>query len=77
MFFRSQEHGENATYFSLAAVGTELGELQALRLRWEGDTAATSWWRHVTNIISGTRSRKETELSVSKIRLKSGESQEK
>ncbi|KAI4877293.1 hypothetical protein NFI96_011839 [Prochilodus magdalenae] len=73
----SQEHGENATYFSLAAVGTELGELQALRLRWEGDAAATSWWRHVTNIISGTRSRKDTELSVSKIRLKSGESQEK
>ncbi|XP_036432225.1 hepatic triacylglycerol lipase [Colossoma macropomum] len=73
----AQEYVDNTTYSSLVAVGSELGKLQALRLRWEGEATITSWWRSVTSIMRGSRSRKSTELIVAKIRLKSGESQEK
>uniref|UniRef100_A0A3B4E888 Hepatic triacylglycerol lipase n=2 Tax=Pygocentrus nattereri TaxID=42514 RepID=A0A3B4E888_PYGNA len=68
----TQEHVENTTYSSLVAVGSELGKLQALRLRWEKEGTITSWWRCVTSMCG-----KDTELRVARIRLKYGESQEK
>ncbi|KAK3558136.1 hypothetical protein QTP86_009866 [Hemibagrus guttatus] len=70
----SLEHPENKTYSSLVAVGSRLGELRAARLRWTGEEDWSSWWRRVTMMSSGGG---ERELIVSKIRLKSGESQEK
>uniref|UniRef100_A0A4W4H0S0 Hepatic triacylglycerol lipase n=1 Tax=Electrophorus electricus TaxID=8005 RepID=A0A4W4H0S0_ELEEL len=73
----SQEHAENKTYSALAAVGLDMGDLQAVRLHWEGEAAWTSWWRRVSSIMSGGSRRHDTELSMWRIRLKSGESQEK
>lgn len=70
----SQEYAENTTYSSLFVVDSELGELQALRLHWKEER---SWWTSVTDFMSGSGSRQNTELSVARIRLKSGESQEK
>lgn len=77
VFFRSQEFAENTTYSTLVAVTLDLGKLQALSLRWEGEPTITSWWRQVTNIMSGAGHRQDKELSVAQIRLKSGESQQK
>ncbi|XP_072528310.1 hepatic triacylglycerol lipase [Salminus brasiliensis] len=73
----SHEYAENTTYSTLIAVGLELGELQALRLRWEGEPTTTSWWRRFTTFMGRSRSWESTELSVARIRLKSGENQEK
>ncbi|MCI4381961.1 hypothetical protein PGIGA_G00258010 [Pangasianodon gigas] len=73
----SLEHPENKTYSSLAAVGSWLGELRAVRLRLAGEEAWSSWWRRVTNIMSRSGHSNNTGLTVAKIRLKSGESQEK
>ncbi|XP_026996747.2 hepatic triacylglycerol lipase [Tachysurus fulvidraco] len=72
----SLEHPENKTYSSLVPVGSVLGELRAVRLRLAGE-AWSSWWRRVTTIMSRGGGSNETELIVAKIRLKSGESQEK
>lgn len=74
---RSLEHPENKTYSSLVAFGSTLGELRAVRLRWTGEEDWSSWWRRVTTMMSRGGGAKETELVVSKIRLKCGESQEK
>ncbi|KAG7324111.1 hypothetical protein KOW79_012127 [Hemibagrus wyckioides] len=73
----SLEHPENKTYSSLVAVGSMLGELRAVRLRWTGKEDWSSWWRRVTTMMSRGGGANETELIVSKIRLKCGESQEK
>ncbi|KAM9495821.1 hepatic triacylglycerol lipase-like [Clarias gariepinus] len=73
----SLEHPENRTYSALAIVGSVLGELQAVRLRFKAEEAWGSWWRRVTGIMSSSGDPNETEFVVTKIRLKCGESQEK
>ncbi|TSK13413.1 Hepatic triacylglycerol lipase [Bagarius yarrelli] len=72
----SLEHPGNKTYSSLIAVSSVLGKLQAVRLRLAGEEAWSSWWRRVTTIM-GRGGGADTELILTKIRLKSGESQEK
>lgn len=74
---RALEHPENNTYSTLAAVDSWVGELRAVRLRLAGEKAWSSWWRQVTTIMSRGEGSDDTELVVAKIRLKSGESQEK
>lgn len=73
----SLEHPENKTYSCLVAVGLLPGELQAVRLRLTGEETWSSWWRRVTTIISHSGDSSRTKLAVAKIRIKSGESQEK
>ncbi|XP_062858357.1 hepatic triacylglycerol lipase [Trichomycterus rosablanca] len=73
----SLEHAENRTYSSLIAVDSLLGKLQAVKLRWEGEESWGSWWRRVTTIMGTGGDRHDKEINVAKIRLKSGENQEK
>uniref|UniRef100_A0A4W4GU92 Hepatic triacylglycerol lipase n=1 Tax=Electrophorus electricus TaxID=8005 RepID=A0A4W4GU92_ELEEL len=54
-----QEHAENKTYSALAAVGLDMGDLQAVRLHWEGEAAWTSWWRRVSSIMMNLKKKKK------------------
>ncbi|XP_030631318.1 hepatic triacylglycerol lipase [Chanos chanos] len=71
------EHAGNKSYTSLVTVDSDLGNLTGLKLRWEGEAVWSSWWRRMTNIMSFSGSRQDTELGVQRIRLRAGETQEK
>lgn len=58
-------------------MGSLLGELRAVRLRLAGDESWSSWWRRVTTIMGRNGGSNDTDFIVAKIRLKSGESQER
>ncbi|XP_043084255.1 hepatic triacylglycerol lipase isoform X2 [Puntigrus tetrazona] len=72
-----QESGALKSFSSLLAVDSDLGQLRSVRLVWKGDLVWPSWMRSVRNIMNWNSSDRDTELSVWRIRIKSGETQEK
>ncbi|XP_059392034.1 hepatic triacylglycerol lipase-like isoform X2 [Carassius carassius] len=72
-----QESGALKSFSSLLAVASDLGRLRSVRLVWKGDLVWSSWMRRVRNIMSWNSSDRDPELSVWRICIKSGESQDK
>ncbi|XP_016375787.1 hepatic triacylglycerol lipase-like, partial [Sinocyclocheilus rhinocerous] len=71
-----QESGALKSFSSLLAVASDLGRLRSVRLVWKGDLVWSSWMRRVRNILSWNSSDQDQEISVWRICIKSGESQE-
>uniref|UniRef100_A0A672L1B3 Lipase, hepatic b n=1 Tax=Sinocyclocheilus grahami TaxID=75366 RepID=A0A672L1B3_SINGR len=71
-----QESGALKSFSSLLAVASDLGRLRSVRLVWKGDLVWSSWMRRVRNILSWNSSDQDLEISVWRICIKSGESQE-
>ncbi|XP_039520111.1 hepatic triacylglycerol lipase isoform X1 [Pimephales promelas] len=72
-----QERNRPKAFTSLAAVAADLGHLTSIRLVWKGELVWSNWLRRVRNIMSWNGPDQDLELSVWRIRIKSGESQEK
>ncbi|XP_051716172.1 hepatic triacylglycerol lipase isoform X1 [Ctenopharyngodon idella] len=72
-----QDSSSQKAFTSLAAVAADLGHLISIRLVWKGELVWSSWLRRVRNIMSWNGSDQDVELSVWRIRIKSGESKEK
>ncbi|KAL0154369.1 hypothetical protein M9458_050335, partial [Cirrhinus mrigala] len=71
-----QESTGLKSFSSLLAVASDLGQLSSVRLLWKGELVWSNWMRRVRNIMSWNGSDRDVELSVWRIRIKSGESQE-
>ncbi|XP_051547848.1 hepatic triacylglycerol lipase-like isoform X2 [Myxocyprinus asiaticus] len=72
-----QESSGEKSFTSLITVDTDVGHLTSIRLVWRGELVWSSWLRRVRNIMSWTGPYQVPELSVWRIRIKSGETQEK
>ncbi|XP_067293358.1 hepatic triacylglycerol lipase [Pseudorasbora parva] len=72
-----QDSSSPKAFTSLAAVAADLGHLTSIRLVWKGELVWSNWLRRVRNIMSWNGPDQDLELSVWRIRIKSGESQEK
>lgn len=64
-------------FTSLLTVSTDVGHLTSVGLVWRGELVWSSWLRQVRNIVTWGGSDQHAELSVRRIRIKSGEKQEK
>lgn len=72
---RVEKFGLNATNTFLVYTEEDLGDLLKIKLTWEG--TSRSWynlWREFRSYLSGSP-RPEQELSIRRIRVKSGETQ--
>ncbi|XP_051975390.1 hepatic triacylglycerol lipase [Xyrauchen texanus] len=72
-----QESAGEKSFTSLITVDTDVGHLTSITLVWRGELVWSSWLRRVRNIMSWTGPDHSLELSVWRIRIKSGETQEK
>lgn len=74
---RYQESSGEKIYTSLLTVSADLGHLTSVGLVWRGELVWSSWLRRVRNIMTWIGSDQHAELSVWRIRVKSGEKQDK
>lgn len=76
-FTFSESIAANATFNFLVTLEKDLGELMILRMRWEGSGLWKNVWSRVQNMIPWGGQEKKPQLSVGKISVKAGETQER
>ncbi|XP_063049295.1 hepatic triacylglycerol lipase [Engraulis encrasicolus] len=72
-----EEISENKTYSFLITLDSDIGEVMMLRFSWAGSPMWSSVWNRAYSLVPWGTEAKGPRLTVGKIRLKAGETQEK
>ncbi|XP_036400228.1 hepatic triacylglycerol lipase [Megalops cyprinoides] len=67
----------NRTHSFLLSLDTDIGELMVLRLYWQGKAALANVWNKMQTIMPWGSERKRQELTLGRIRIKTGDTQKK
>ncbi|XP_069029908.1 hepatic triacylglycerol lipase [Embiotoca jacksoni] len=68
---------ENTTFTFLITLDRDLGELMMLKLHWEGPALWKNVWNRVQTIIPWGRQKRKPQLTVGKISIKAGDTQDR
>ncbi|XP_039626156.1 hepatic triacylglycerol lipase [Polypterus senegalus] len=72
-----EEISGNKTYTFLITLDTDIGELMVLKFKWEGTAVWDNIWYKVQTIMPWITEQKGPKLTVGKIQVKAGETQQK
>ncbi|XP_066557405.1 hepatic triacylglycerol lipase isoform X2 [Amia ocellicauda] len=72
-----EEISGNKTYTFLITLDKDIGELMVLKFKWEGNAVWAHIWNKMQTIMPWRKGQRGPELTVGKIRVKAGETQQK
>ncbi|XP_047007641.1 hepatic triacylglycerol lipase [Ictalurus punctatus] len=72
-----KELSGNKTYIFLITLDTDIGDLRMMHVAWEADPLWTNMWSKVKTIIPWSRKEVVPQMTIGRIRVKAGETQQR